>query len=135
MPKVPINYNKNMNYKIYCSNNSIEDVYVGHTTDFIRRMNYHKKSCNLKKDNYLYNFINDNGGWENWKMEIIELFPCSNSIESQDREKYWINNLEATLNTHIKYSNVEYKKEWYFKNQERIRLQQAKLRNQKKEQK
>ena len=43
--------------------------------------------------------------------------------------------LEATLNTQIKFSNVEYKKEWYFKNRERIRVQQELAREKRKQNK
>jgi hypothetical protein len=33
--------------------------------------------------------INENGGWENWKMEELEKYDCNTRDEVLDREKYW----------------------------------------------
>jgi Zn-finger nucleic acid-binding protein len=130
MPKTNIDWNKLIIYKIYCKDKTITDVYVGRTTDFIRRKSQHY-TLSKKKQEYLYKKINENGGWDNWVMEIVENYPCCNSIEADDRENYWINILEATLNVKIKFCNIEYKKEWYFKNRESIRQRQKEYREKK----
>ena len=74
MPKIDIDYSNTIIYKITCNDESISDVYVGHTTNFVQRKHAHKISCtNIKSPNYkcrLYNVIRNNGGWDNWKMEI-----------------------------------------------------------------
>jgi hypothetical protein len=132
MPKQPVDFNNTVFYKIFCKDENIKDVYVGRTTDFIRRKFAHKQKCKTNSI-HPYTFINMNGGWDNWNIEIIEKYPCSNSIDANDREQHWINLLEATLNTQIKFSNVEYKKEWYFKNRERIRVQQELSREKRKQ--
>ena len=135
MPKTNIDWSKLIIYKIICKDKNVSDVYVGRTTDFIRRKYCHqsncKKSCGNDECQFLYMIINKNGGWSNWDMEIIESFPCNNSREADDREDYWINTLEATLNVKFNYDKVGYKKEWYFKNREKIRLKQKEYRDSK----
>ena len=79
--------------------------------------------------------MNIKGGWDNWIIEKIEEYPCVNSIEAGNREKYQINELQASLNVQIKFDNTpdtDYKKEWYFKNREKVRAKQENYRNQKK---
>ena len=75
MPKNEIDYSNTIIYKITCKDTNITDVYVGHTTNFVQRKHAHKQNCiNDKASNYkykLYEVIRDNGGWNNWKMEII----------------------------------------------------------------
>ena len=106
------------------------------------RQSQHKTSCRAsckKQDSqYLYNAINAAGGWENWDIEIVEEYPCLNSIEANNREQYWINELQASLNVQIKFdntNNIAYKKDWYFKNREKIRTHQGNYRIQKKKEK
>lgn len=133
MPKKQIDYSQMIFYKIYCKDTNVTDLYVGRTTDFIRRKYAHKRDCKCVKKSknincHLYNFINENGGWDNWIIEIIEQIPCEDVLEADSKEQYFINTLEATLNTHIKFDDTSYKKEWYFKNKERIRKQQEQAR-------
>ena len=82
MPRKDIDYSNTIIYRIVCKDTSITDCYVGHTTNFINRKNGHKTKCNNEKDkNYnlnVYQFIRDNGNWENWDM--IEIERC-NAIE------------------------------------------------------
>ena len=131
MPRKAINYANTVIYKIICKDEAITDIYVGRTTQANIRESTHKSSSKCNQE-YVYEVIRLHGNWKNWKFVIIEKYPCNNSIEADDREQFWINTLQATLNTQIKYSDVEYKKEWYYKNQERIRIQQNKYRIQQK---
>jgi hypothetical protein len=39
--------------------------------------------------------INNNGGWDNWKMDIIEKYDCKTKCESIAREQYWYNLLNS----------------------------------------
>ena len=58
MPKNQIDYSQVCIYKICCKDISINDIYVGHTTNFEQRKNSHKRSCEtLNKNIRLYNFI------------------------------------------------------------------------------
>ena len=138
MPKKDINYSKTIIYKIVCNDLNITDVYVGHTTNFIKRKARHKSDCNNingKAYNYkIYTIIRDNGGFENWSMIEIEKFQDCNDInEASARERYYYELLNAKLNTNCPARNVkeyqeinkdkikEYKNEYYEKNKEIIR--------------
>ena len=46
MPLKTIDYSKTIMYKLVCFDLNIKDIYVGHTTDFIRRRAQHKQTCN-----------------------------------------------------------------------------------------
>jgi len=78
MPKKFIDYSKTIIYKIVCNDLNITDVYVGHTTNFIKRKAHHKSNCVnpiFKSYNFkIYNIIRQNGGFENWSMIEIEKF-------------------------------------------------------------
>ena len=45
MPKNKINYSNTVIYKILCKETIINDLYVGHTTNFSQRKSYHKSAC------------------------------------------------------------------------------------------
>ena len=102
MPRTNINYSNTIIYKLCCNDLSITDIYVGQTTDFRKRKNRHKSCCNneiTKGYNYnVYAFIRDNGGWDNWDMIEVEKFEAIDSYDAKKRERYWIEELKATLN-------------------------------------
>ena len=103
MPKIEIDYSNTIIYKITCKDSTIKDLYVGHTTNFVQRKHAHKQSCiNDKSPNYnckLYDVIRNNGGWNNWKMEIINFFNCQNHYEARQKEQEYFISLNATLNS------------------------------------
>lgn len=90
-------------YKIICKDENITDCYVGSTKDFDRRKIQHKSCCNnesLFNYNYkIYNFIRNNGGFDNFNFEVIEILNCENKHKALNRERYWIENLKSNLNT------------------------------------
>ena len=98
-------YSNNVIYNIICNNETITDIYIGHTTSFYQRERLHKSNCNnpiSKGYNYkIYKIIRENGGWDNWKMNIIEKYPCENIEQAKERERYWIEQLTSTLNITI----------------------------------
>ena len=131
-------------YKIFCKDENIKDLYVGKTTDLKRRWNNHKNRCNNENDKKynlkVYEFIRENGGWNNFNMIEIE----KNEYDDKDsaiRERYWIKELNATLNCIIpsrtkneyrenykehlkeykKEYNKKYNKEYYEDNIEKIK--------------
>lgn len=85
-------------YKIVCRNNSIKDLYIGQTVNLKKRISVHKHNY-YRKDNKLYSFIKDNGGWFNFEFIIIEEFTCDSYKMVREREKYWIDTLKANLNS------------------------------------
>ena len=118
MPKSEIDYSNTIIYKITCKNHQVTDVYVGHTTNFVQRKHLHKICCiNNTSPIYnckLYEVIRKNGGWSNWKMEIITVVNCSNHDEAIQKEEEYFNILNATLNinkptlkSNIKNINIE----------------------------
>ena len=98
MPKVEIDYSNTIIYKITCKDPSITDVYVGHTTNFVQRKHCHKQSCN-NNNCKLYKVIRDNGGWQNWIMEIVNFFNCNDHYEARKKEQEYFILLNATLNS------------------------------------
>jgi len=117
-------------YKICCRDSSITDIYVGSTTNFIKRKNKHKTNSKYKNLNDRitlqpkYNFIRDNGGWENWCMIQIEAFPCNNRRELELRERFWIEILNSTLNCSFPQRSIEdekaYNKNYYETNKKEL---------------
>ena len=103
MPKTEIDYSNTIIYKIICSDPSVNDVYVGHTTNFIQRKHGHKQNCiNAKSPSYncnLYKIIRQNGGWSNWRMEIINFYNCKDQYEARIEEQEHFTLLNATLNS------------------------------------
>ena len=147
MPSKPIDYSKTVFYKIVCKDLNIIDCYVGHTTDFTKRKNSHKTRClniNNKKHNiYLYQFIRENGGWDNWDMVYTESRTCRNSLEAKRIEREITENLKANLNVRKAFqapdekiegkkiwrdNNPEYNKQYYQEHKEEHNARSKKYR-------
>lgn len=104
-------------YKIVCKDENIKDCYVGSTNNFNRRQKEHKSCYNNELSvnyNYdIYNFIRNNGNFDNFKFEIIETINCENKNEAFIRERYWIEKLQSSLNKNIpSRTKKEANKEW-----------------------
>lgn len=125
MPRKEIDYSKTLMYKIVCNDINVTDMYVGHTTDFTRRKSEHKSVCNNPNSKYhnynVYQFIRANGGWDNWEIVLIEYYPCNDSLEATQRERYWKEELGANLNTQ---TPSRTRKQYYQENKELIWKQQ-----------
>ena len=103
MPKTEIDYSNTIIYKITCKDVYVNDLYVGHTTNFVQRKHAHKNSCiNEKSCNYkckLYDAIRNNGGWDNWQMEIIGFYNCADHYEARKKEQEFFISLNSNLNS------------------------------------
>ena len=100
MPKEHIDYSNTIIYKIYCIDETIKDIYVGHTTHFIQRKYQHKLLCNnLKNVLKIYKIIRENGGWDNWNMVEIAKYNCNDSTEARIKEQLHYEELNASLNS------------------------------------
>ena len=101
MPRKDIDYSKCIIYKIVCNDFDVKDLYVGHTTDLVKRRSQHKATCNSPKSSLkIYKTIRENGGWENWTVVVIERFEtCKDSEEARTRERYWFDELNACMNS------------------------------------
>jgi hypothetical protein len=122
MPLKPIDYSKTIMYKLCCNDLNITDIYIGHTTDFKSRKRQHKSNCNNEKNkNYnfnVYQFIRNNGGWNNWSMIMIEEYSCSSLLEATKRERELIEELKANLNSQVPSRTI---KEYYEDNKDKIK--------------
>ena len=105
MPTKPIDYSNTSIYKLCCNDPSITDIYVGHTTNFTRRKNEHKRTCtneDTKAYNfYVYQFIRSNGGWNNWDMIEICRQSCIDGNDARKLERKYFEELGATLNVEV----------------------------------
>ena len=105
---VNLNLNNYSFYKIVCKDPSIKDCYIGRTQCLIDRINGHMYKC--KESNiYLYQFIRENGGWENF--EVIELHRafCDDKTANFVEYNFMISE-KATLN---KQSSKSYPRQNY----------------------
>ena len=135
-----VNYNNSIIYKLCCKTLNVKDIYIGSTTNFKQRKKEHKYAC-TKETSKLYNqkkyqFIRENGGWDNWDMIMIKEFNCENKRQLDTEERKQIEELNATLNQLIPTRTVkEYKKnnEQKIKEQYKIYSQKYYTKNKEKE--
>ena len=139
MPKTPIDYSNTHFYKIVCKDLNIKDCYVGHTGNFKERKSAHKVghfNANDKRYNgrsqhrYLYDFIKDNGGWDNFDMILINTEFCNDALDARRKEREYIEQLNATLNQTKPYiskeERIEYRKKWTKDNEEHVKAYKQK---------
>ena len=97
------------------------NIYIGSTCNFKHRKNGHKTCCNNEKSTnynlFVYKYIRDNGGWDDWVMTPIEKYSCDSKKELEIKERYYIDLLRPTLNKYIPTRTL---KEWYENNKEKI---------------
>jgi hypothetical protein len=106
MPKDKVDYSNTTIYKIYCNDESITDLYVGHTTNFIVRKYQHKTACNNHNINRkIYKTIRENGGWDNWNMVEIAKYNCKDSTEARIKEQEHYDLLKPSLNCCLPYND------------------------------
>jgi len=129
-----VNYGNGLIYKLCCNDTNIKEEYVGSTVDFTERKRCHKKSCNNVNGKIynlkVYQFIRENGGFENWSMVLIEKYPCNDILELKSRERYFIELLKSRLNCCIP---TRTKKEWRNDNKETIKEKDKVYRDEHKE--
>ena len=108
------NFQNTIIYKLCCLDLNVPYVYVGYTTNFVKRKAKHKYNCHskeLKKYNLkVYQTIRENGGWENWCMVKVEDYACNDKLDATKRERYWYETLNADLNAIIPFRSKEGKK-------------------------
>ena len=132
MPKLPTDYSKTIIYKlVHKEDYDNANIYIGSTTDFIRRKNAHKTvCCNEKSKGYndkKYQYIRGNGGWECFNMIEVEKFPCNDGNEARAREEYWRSHFNSQLNAKRAYITEEQKKQYYDNNKQKLLEQMKKL--------
>ena len=114
MPNKTPDYSNTIFYKLCCKDVDITEIYIGHTVEFNKRQRKHRNNCNNpnnKEHNYfVYKYIRDHGGWENWDMIMIERHDCVDYLDVRRKEKEYIESFRAKLN---KVVPTRTKKEYY----------------------
>ena len=107
MSKAIIDYSNTVFYKIYCKDTNIDDVYIGHTINFVQRKQAHKTACNKSSDpshNFkVYKFIREQGGWDNWNMDMIGFKNCKDRTQACIIEQEYFESHKASLNSVLPY--------------------------------
>lgn len=110
MPRIPNDFTKEMMfYIIKCNNLELTDVYIGSTFNFTNRKSEHKKKS-THHHYKIYQYIRENGGWDNFNMTLIERRICRDMLEARQYEQHLIEQHKSSLNT-IKAFRKETKKE------------------------
>ena len=103
-------------YTIRCkSDNTL--IYVGSTiTTLSRRLAEHKSKSKKYNTRKIYQSINDN--WDDWYIELYEVYPCENKEQLNKREGEIIREI-GTLNSQIAgRTPMERRKENWIENKE-----------------
>ena len=86
-------YAKSIIYKIVPKNIDLDYVYIGSSIRFYNRKSTHKSDCHNELSPryklFVYEFIRQNGGWNNFLIQVIEEYCCENKRELEKREQYW----------------------------------------------
>tara|TARA_R110001632_G_scaffold33911_1_gene86750 strand:- start:2259 stop:2903 length:645 start_codon:yes stop_codon:yes gene_type:complete len=103
MPKVAMNYQNNIIYKI--QHKSIDElIYIGSTTNFAKRKYHHKSNCYNEKDiaynEKKYVMIRENGGWNMFDMVLVKKYPCNDYLEARQEEECIRREMNANMNAY-----------------------------------
>ena len=90
---------KIMSYYIYkiCCDDCPDYIYVGSTKAFRERKHRHKEQLKVSNTK-LYTTIRENGGWDNWRMVILEECGEITLTEARIKEEEYRAKLNANLN-------------------------------------
>ena len=113
-------YSKTVIYQIECKDPNITKTYGGHSTNLIKRRALHKSACNNPNCRhytaYVFQFIRENGGWDNWQVVWQYDYPCENIEQAKLEETKFIKEQKCELNSNrpfiTKEDRKEYQKEW-----------------------
>ena len=132
------NYNESMIYKLCCKDTTIDEIYIGSTISFRRRKAQHKICCNnINKRGHnrnVYQFIRDNGGWDNWDMILIAKVNCNDKMELRQKEREYMEEYKPSLNMYDSYRTYDEKQEYHKEySKEYIKINKLKISTRKKE--
>lgn len=92
------NYHNGKIYKIV--NEISSDIYIGSTCACLNtRIAQHRYMSKKYPDLLFYKFVFNNNGWLNFRIILIEDYPCKKKEELLMREQYYKDSLKPTLNT------------------------------------
>ena len=105
-----MSYQNSIIYKIECNDINVKECYIGSTKDFMKRRYCHKSKYKMGSNLKVYQFIRNNGGWENWTMKSIINYPCNSKRELEMKEQEIIKSFDNTLNLWSAYTSIEERK-------------------------
>ncbi len=79
---------------------------------FCKEIEKHKRDA-INNNSEIYKIIRQHGGFDNFSMEEIESIECDGSLDARVRKQYYIETLNANLNTNRAYTSEEDKKQYY----------------------
>jgi hypothetical protein len=128
-------------YIIKHKTDDTKKVYVGSTNDLKRRIWQHKSSCNNEKNKdyniNLYQYIRENGGFNEYEFIILECYVCNFKYELHYKEDNYIKMYPNNLNSHRAYLTgqeiKEYTKKYRDENKEKELERKKKYREEHKE--
>jgi predicted GIY-YIG superfamily endonuclease len=105
--KVAVNGAVRIFYRLVCLDKSVTDSYVGMTANVQRAINRHKRKSIIKYsyNRKIYETIRNNGNWNNWRVEILEVKIFKTIVDAYIRKQYWVTELKPIMNS----MNVPYK--------------------------
>lgn len=114
MPRVAMNYQNNVIYKI--QHKTIDElIYIGSTTNFAKRKYNHKYDCYNEKSKHYntnkYVMIRENGGWDMFDMVLVNKYPCNDYLEALAEEERIRRELNANMNSIRCFRTQEVQKE------------------------
>ena len=102
MVKKKVDYSNGIIYKLTCNDISIDTIFIGSTTSFRSRKNTIKNQVNNPKNkeynSYQSKFIRENGGWDNWKMVLVEYYNALDFRDLEKRQYYWYEKIGTYIN-------------------------------------
>jgi hypothetical protein len=121
-------YSKGQIYTIRCRTDDTK-IYVGSTIQpLYKRFYHHKKDSEKEKCMNIKLYIEVNGNWDDWYIELYENYPCNNNNELHKREGEIIRQI-GTLNRYISgrdnkqynIDNADKIKQYYIENADKIK--------------
>ena len=114
------------NGKIYMVVNDLDDlIYVGHTTTTLsKRMYMHKSAAKIHPERRVYKHVNLIG-FDHFRIELIEPWPCQNEDELVAREGFWIRAMDTYKNGLNSNMAGRSRKEYFIDNRTEILAKQA----------
>ena len=133
-----MSYSDGKVYAIRCTLEGHEDlIYVGSTTTTLAKRLYQHRATSKDPSQMrrLYEAMRELGA-ANFRIDLVEAYPCRNRDELRAREEYWRRELGADLNTrraHLteeeaRLQNVELCRQWHEANRDK-HLAQMKVYN------
>jgi len=121
-------YSKSVIYKISCKDMCVSYMYIGSTSNLYNRKALHKSDYyNVLSPRHklpIYEFIRNNGDWNNFVIVIIEELCCETKRDLDKREQYWKEIYQDNIGVNKSFltpeQKIEYNKKFYQDNKAEI---------------